>query len=144
MKKASGIRFSVLAFRYPHHPTMGASVSKPEVQRFIITVIVLVIFAGTLLFVLLNFNAAPVTDKDGAPITQPGEFLKTVLAGVLALATLVVGNLIGASGKEKAQEQAESAQADATEAKLAVAALIPNTPDGQLTDARNRFPKAFL
>ncbi len=118
--------------------------SKPEVQRFIITVIVLVIFAGTLLFVLLNFNAAPVTDKDGAPITQPGEFLKTVLAGVLALATLVVGNLIGASGKEKAQEQAESAQADATEAKLAVAALIPNTPDGQLTDARNRFPKAFL
>jgi hypothetical protein len=110
---------------------------KSENARTIITLAIIVIFAGAVGFTFVNAALPNVLGEDGTTvISSPFANSKDVLAVVAAALTLVLGYWFGSAQSAKSDKVAE-------ESKAAVAVLSEDVSAEKVKSAKERHPLAF-
>jgi hypothetical protein len=101
----------------------------------VLTIILLALVTWWLWLVALRLSIAPTKDSAGNVLDQY-QRAKDILLVILPLSTTALGYWFGVQGKDKAEAQAETANAQLT-------AVVDAAPEGTLKDAMEKHPKAF-
>ncbi len=111
--------------------------------RAVITVALLALAGAWLWVIFGELGVGPSKAVDGS-VVDTYQRAKDILLVVLPLLTTALGYWFGAAGKQKAEDQAQKAVAQADKASRKLESVLANSTDGDLLDkAKATDPNAF-